>query len=51
MIPDYLKDLDLIKHNLEIMSNFKSGLTIHLLGFYKIELVVAKNIVCTLASN
>jgi hypothetical protein len=51
MIHDYFKDLDSIKHNLEIMNNFKSGLTTHLLGSRKIELVVAKNIIYTLASN
>jgi hypothetical protein len=51
MIPNYFKDLDSVKHRLEIVSNFKSGLTIHLLGFHKIELAIAKNIICTLASN
>jgi len=51
MILDYFKDLDSIKHNLEIVSNFKSGLTTHLLGSRKTELVVPKDIVYTLASN
>jgi hypothetical protein len=51
MLPKYLKNLDSIKCNLEILGNFKYSLTVHLLGFCKIELIVAKNIVCTLASN
>jgi hypothetical protein len=51
MLPKYLKDLDSIKCNLEILGNFKYGLIAHLLGSCKIELIVAKNIVCTLASN
>jgi hypothetical protein len=51
MIPEFLKDLDSIKWNLEILNNFKYGLITHLLGSRKIELVVAKNIICTLASN
>jgi hypothetical protein len=51
MILDYFKDLDSIKHSLEIVSNFKSGLTTHLLGSRKTELVVPKDIVYTLASN
>jgi hypothetical protein len=51
MILDYLKDLDSIKCSLEIVSNFKSSLTIHLLGFRKTELVVAKNRIYTLTFN
>ncbi len=45
------KILDSVKHNLEIVNNFKSGLTIHLLGSRKTKLVVAKDIFCTLASS
>jgi hypothetical protein len=51
MFPKYLKELDSIKCNIEILGNFKYGLTVHLLGSRKIELVVAKDIICTLASN
>ncbi len=50
MFLKYLKELDSIKCNLEILGNFKYGLTVHLLGFCKIKLV-AKDIICTLASN
>jgi hypothetical protein len=50
MIFEYLKDLDSIKCNLEILKNFKSSLTNHLLGSCKTGLMVAKEIVCTLAS-
>jgi hypothetical protein len=51
MICDYLKDLDSVKRSLKIVNNFKSGLIIHFLGSHKIELMVAKDIVYTLAFN
>jgi hypothetical protein len=51
MLPKYLKDFNSVKCNLEILNNFKSGLTIHLLGACKTNLLVAKDTVCTLASN
>lgn len=51
MFPEYLKDFDSVKCNLEILKNFKSSLTTHLLGTCKTNLVVVKDIVCTLASN
>ncbi len=51
MLLEYLKDFNLMKCNLEILNNFKSGLTTHLLGACKTNLVVAKDIVCTLSSN
>jgi hypothetical protein len=51
MIPYYLKDLDSVKHSLEIVNNFKSSVTTHLLGFRKIEFMVTEDKVCTLAFN
>lgn len=51
MFPKYLKELDSIKCDIKILGNFKYGLIIHLLGSRKIELVVTKDIICTLTSN
>jgi len=51
MILEYLKNLDLVKYNSKILGKFKFDLNIHLFGFHKIELVVAKDIIYTLASN
>jgi hypothetical protein len=51
MIHEYLKNLDLVKYNLEILGNFKYGLTTYLLGFRSTQLIIAKNVVCILATN
>jgi hypothetical protein len=51
MIFEYMKNLDLVKYNLEILGKFKFDLNIHLFGFHEIELVVANYTIYTLASN
>jgi hypothetical protein len=51
MIFEYLKNLDSVKYNLKILGKFKFDINIHLLGFHKIELVVAKDIIYALTFN
>ncbi len=43
--------LDFVRCNMEIVKNFKFGLTTHFLGVHKTKMVVAKNIICALAFN
>ncbi len=40
-----------MKHNQQVMSNLKSRITNYLIGQKKSQIVVAKNIVCMLASS
>jgi hypothetical protein len=51
MLPNYLVDLKHVKQNHDILSNMKAGITKHLKGQRKFNLVVAREIVCMLASS
>lgn len=50
-LPSYLKDLGKLKHSQEIVDNLKRGLTDHLTGKRSQPLVMAKDIVCALATS
>ena len=49
-LPSYLKDLGKLKHSQEVVDNLKGGLTDHLTGQRSQPLVMAKDIVCALAT-
>lgn len=49
IIPSYLSDVSIVKHQNEVIGNIKSGITTHCAGARKSEFLVAKNIVCTFA--
>jgi hypothetical protein len=51
MVPDYFNDLQYVKHNQEVLSNMKSGITHYLTSAKQFQLVVAKEVVCMLAYN
>ncbi len=51
MLLDYLVDLKCVKQNHEILSKMKVGITQHLKGQRKFDLVVTKKILCMLASS
>jgi len=51
MLPTYLVDASMAKQNHEIIGNLREGLTIHLIGKHPSNLVLAKDIVCTLTSS
>ena len=50
-LPSYLRDLGKLKHSQEIVDNLKRGLTDHLIGQRSQPLVMAKDIVCALATS
>lgn len=50
-LPPYLQDLGKLKHSHEIVDNLKRGLTDHLTGQRSQPLVMAKDIVCALATS
>jgi hypothetical protein len=49
--PDYLKDLQAVKHNQLVLGNINSGMTSHFTGVHPLHSLMAKDIVCTLASS
>jgi uncharacterized protein YaaW (UPF0174 family) len=49
ILPNYLTNLQCLKAHEEVMSNLKFGITNHLIGQQKAQVVVAKDIVCMLA--
>jgi hypothetical protein len=49
-MPPYLHDIKRLKQNLQLIENFKSGLN-HAAGHQSSNLVLAKDIICTLASS
>jgi hypothetical protein len=49
-MPPYLHDIKRLKQNLQLIENFISGLN-HVAGHQSSNLVVAKDIICTLASS
>jgi hypothetical protein len=49
-MPPYLHDIKTLKHNLRLIENFRFGLGEHMIGFQSFKLVMAKEIVCTLAA-
>jgi hypothetical protein len=51
MIPLYLKDLQTIKLQQSIFSIVREGIKDHLVGVKKSKLIMAKDILCTLAST
>jgi hypothetical protein len=51
MLPSYCSNISTVKHNQEVMENLRDGLSTHLVGECHFKLVVAKDIVCTLATS
>jgi hypothetical protein len=50
-LPDYLQDMEALKHNHLVVSNINSGMTSHFTGVRPAQSLLAKDIVCTLASS
>jgi hypothetical protein len=48
-LPDYLKDLQAVKHNQLVLGNINSGMTSHFTGVHPSHSLMAKDIICTLA--
>jgi hypothetical protein len=48
-LPDYLKDLQAVKHNQLILGNINFGMISHFTGVRPSHSLMAKDIVCTLA--
>jgi len=51
MVPPYLDDTKLLKHTQQLIENFKSGLSSHVIGLQSNKLSMVKHIVCTFASS
>ena len=51
MVPDFLVDPSKVKLRHSVLSNLKEGMADHLLGVRQSKIVMAKDIVCTLASS
>lgn len=47
----YLEDNALLKQSQGVLGNLKDGLISHLVGLYQSKLVMAKDIMCTLATS
>jgi hypothetical protein len=50
-LPEYFRDLDIVKSNQAVVDNMNSGMTAHLTGVRRSHSLMAKDIVCTLASS
>jgi hypothetical protein len=50
-VPSYLSDLKVFKEYHNIIENIKSAVGTHLYGQKPIQIVMAKDILCTLASS
>lgn len=51
IVPPFLSDLGAVIQNQEVIRNMKAGISTHLAGSRKSHLVMAKDIICTLASS
>jgi hypothetical protein len=51
IVPPFLQDLGIVHQNHEVIRNMKAGISMHLAGSKKSHLVMAKDIICTLASS
>jgi hypothetical protein len=51
MIPPFLRDLETMKLQDSVMSNMRDGLKDHLVGVHQSKIVMAKDILYTLATN
>ena len=51
MVPDFLVDPSKVKLRHSVLSNLKEGMVDHLIGNLQSKIVMAKDIVCTLASS
>jgi len=51
MLPNYLVNIHCVKTNEKVISKLKTRMTNHLVGNPKSQIVVAKDIVCMLASS
>jgi hypothetical protein len=49
-LPPYLANMEVLKQSQAILGNLREALTFHLVGSHQFKLVMAKDIVCTLAS-
>jgi lipid A disaccharide synthetase len=47
----FLQDLGVVQRKHEMIRNMKTGISMHLAGSRKSHLVMAKDIICTLASS
>jgi len=50
-MPPYLYDIKTLKHNLQLIENFRSRLREHLIESWSSKLVMAKEIICTLVAS
>ena len=51
IVPPFLQDFNAIHQNHEVIQNIKADISTHLVGSKKSHLVMAKDIICTLASS
>jgi hypothetical protein len=51
IVPTFLQDVSVVHQNHEVIRNMKTGILMHLAGSRKSHLVMAKDIICTLASS
>jgi hypothetical protein len=51
MVPPYLSDLGVVKHKYDVLQNMKEGINTHSTSRRKSKLVMAKDIMCILASS
>jgi hypothetical protein len=51
MIPPFLSNLETMKLQDSVMSNVRDGLKEHLVGVHQSQIVMAKDILCILATN
>jgi hypothetical protein len=50
-VPVFFQDMNLVKHSIEIVQNMNRGLSDHSIGVREQKLIMAKDIVCTLATT
>ena len=51
IVPAFLQDVSVVYQNHEVICNMKTRISMHLAGSRKSHLVMAKDIICTLASS
>ena len=51
MIPPFLRNLDTVKFKHSVISALRDGMKDHLVGVHESKIVMAKDILCTLATN
>jgi hypothetical protein len=51
MLPSYYYDIFIVIHNQEVVENLRDGLSVHLVGQHHSKPIVAKDIICKLATS